>query len=66
MGTWNVAFLAEKELDLMVEVERFWLDIVVLTSTHSVGSGTQVLRRGHFSFLELLWLRGRELRWTFC
>ncbi len=36
----------------MLEVERFRLDIVGLTSTHSLGSGTRLLERGwtlHFS-----------------
>ncbi|TWW77409.1 hypothetical protein D4764_12G0007990 [Takifugu flavidus] len=32
-----------KELELVGEVERYRLDMVNLTSTHSVGSGTQVL-----------------------
>ena len=30
----------------MEEAERFRVDIVGLTSTHSIGSGTQVLERG--------------------
>ena len=46
LGTWNVTSLAGKELELVEEVERFRLDIVGLTSTHSSGSGTQVLERG--------------------
>ena len=36
----------------MREVERYRLDIVGLTSTHNLGSGTQLLERGwtlHFS-----------------
>ena len=45
-GTWNVTSLAGKELELVEEVERYRLDIVGLTSTHSSGSGTQVLERG--------------------
>ena len=45
-GTWNVTSLVGKELELVEEVERFRLDIVGLTSTHSIGSGTQVLERG--------------------
>ncbi|TWW56043.1 hypothetical protein D4764_08G0000300 [Takifugu flavidus] len=45
-GTWNVTSLAEKELELVGEVERYRLDMVGLTSTHSVGSGTQILHGG--------------------
>ena len=44
--------MAGKEPELVREVERYRLDIVGLTSTHSLGSGTQVLERGwtlHFS-----------------
>ncbi|KAK7896322.1 hypothetical protein WMY93_021647 [Mugilogobius chulae] len=43
-------FMGEPEL--VQEVERYRLDIVGLTSTHSSGSGTQLLERGwalHFS-----------------
>ena len=46
LGTWNVTSLAGKERELVEEVERYRLDIVGLTSTHSLGSGTQVLERG--------------------
>ncbi|TWW62740.1 Rho guanine nucleotide exchange factor 10-like protein [Takifugu flavidus] len=35
-----------KELELVGEVERYRLDMIGLTSTHSVGSGTQVLEGG--------------------
>nr|XP_054603205.1 craniofacial development protein 2-like [Nothobranchius furzeri] len=45
-GKWNVTSLAGKEQELVAEVERHRLDIVGLTSTHSIGSGTQVLERG--------------------
>ncbi|TWW81646.1 R2DM Retrovirus-related Pol polyprotein from type II retrotransposable element, partial [Takifugu flavidus] len=45
-GTWNVTSLAGKELELVGEVEHYRLDMVGLTSTHSVGSGTQVLEGG--------------------
>ncbi|KAI3368369.1 hypothetical protein L3Q82_007835 [Scortum barcoo] len=41
-----------KEPELMREVERYRLEIVGLTSTHSLGSGTQLLERGwtlHYS-----------------
>ncbi|KAM9358371.1 uncharacterized protein ABDE67_003862 [Symphorus nematophorus] len=46
MGTWNVTSLGGKEPELVREVERYRLEIVGLTSTHSVGSGTQLLERG--------------------
>ncbi|MDG2555341.1 reverse transcriptase domain-containing protein [Vibrio parahaemolyticus] len=46
LGTWNVTSLAGKEPELVEEVERYRLDIVGLTSTHSSGSGTLVLERG--------------------
>ena len=35
-----------KEPELVREVEKFWLDIVGLTSMHSKGSGTSLLERG--------------------
>lgn len=34
-----------KEPEFVQEVERYWLQIVGLTSTHHMGSGTQLLRR---------------------
>ncbi|TWW69273.1 hypothetical protein D4764_18G0000790 [Takifugu flavidus] len=43
---WNVTSLVGKELELVGEVERYRLDMVGFTSTHSVGSGTQVLEGG--------------------
>ena len=46
LGTWNVTSLVGKEPELVREVEKFRLDIVGLTSTHSVGSGTSLLERG--------------------
>ncbi|KAK3517493.1 hypothetical protein QTP70_012572 [Hemibagrus guttatus] len=45
-GTWNVTSLGGKEPELMREVERYQLEIVWLASTHSLGSGTQLLERG--------------------
>ncbi|TWW81711.1 hypothetical protein D4764_01G0015260 [Takifugu flavidus] len=45
-GTWNVTSLMGKEPELVREVEKFRLDIVGLTSTHSKGSGTSLLERG--------------------
>ncbi|KAI3360026.1 hypothetical protein L3Q82_014350 [Scortum barcoo] len=50
--TWNVTSLGGKEPELVREVERYRLEIVGLTSTHSLGSGTQLLERGwtlHYS-----------------
>ncbi|KAI3376921.1 hypothetical protein L3Q82_000017 [Scortum barcoo] len=53
IGTWNVtSSLGGKEPELVREVERYRLEIVGLTSTHSLGSGTQLLERGwtlHYS-----------------
>ncbi|KAK3552129.1 hypothetical protein QTP86_001507 [Hemibagrus guttatus] len=45
-GTWNVTSLGGKEPELVREVEPYWLEIVGLASTHSLGSGTQLLERG--------------------
>ncbi|KAI3358211.1 hypothetical protein L3Q82_003209 [Scortum barcoo] len=52
IGTWNVTSLGGKEPELVWEVERYRLEIVGLASTHSLGSGTQLLERGwtlHYS-----------------
>ena len=46
LGKWNVTSLWGKELELVQEVERYRLDLVGLTSTHSVGSGTMLLDWG--------------------
>ncbi|TWW70619.1 hypothetical protein D4764_17G0001020 [Takifugu flavidus] len=46
LGTWNVTSLVGKEPEVVREVEKFRLDIVGLTSTHSKGSGTSLLERG--------------------
>ncbi len=61
IGTWNVTSLVGKELELVEEVERYRLDIVRLTWTHSIGSRTKVLERGWtlFFLLELLLVRDR-------
>ncbi|KAK3519708.1 hypothetical protein QTP70_002679 [Hemibagrus guttatus] len=46
-GTWNVTSLGGGgEPELVREVERYWLETVRLSSTHSLGSGTQLLERG--------------------
>ncbi|KAK3545682.1 hypothetical protein QTP70_010761 [Hemibagrus guttatus] len=45
-GTWNVTSLGGKEPELVREIERYRLEIVGLASTHSLGSGTQLLERG--------------------
>ncbi|KAI3377917.1 hypothetical protein L3Q82_009047, partial [Scortum barcoo] len=52
IGTWNVTSLGGRSLSSCEEVERYRLEIVGLTSTHSLGSGTQLLERGwtlHYS-----------------
>uniref|UniRef100_A0A671XIA7 Endonuclease/exonuclease/phosphatase domain-containing protein n=1 Tax=Sparus aurata TaxID=8175 RepID=A0A671XIA7_SPAAU len=46
MGTWNVTSLGGKEPELVREIERYRLELFGLTSTHSLGSGTQLLERG--------------------
>ncbi|KAK0155246.1 Craniofacial development protein 2 [Merluccius polli] len=46
LGTWNVTSLVGKKPELVRKVEKFRLDIVGLTSTHSKGSGTSLLERG--------------------
>lgn len=46
IGTWNVTSLVGKEPELVREVEKYRLDIVGLTSTHGLGSGTSLLERG--------------------
>ena len=45
-GTWNVTSLAVKEPELVRDVEWYRIDIVGLTSTHSMGFGTNPLERG--------------------
>ena len=46
LGTWNVTSLLGKEPELVREAERFRLNIVRLTSTHGLGSGTSPLESG--------------------
>ncbi len=46
LGMWNVTSLVGKEPELVREVERYQLEIVGITSTHSLGSGTTLLERG--------------------
>ncbi|KAK3536228.1 hypothetical protein QTP86_000137 [Hemibagrus guttatus] len=53
-GTWNVTSLGGKEPELVREVERYWLEIVGLASTHSLGSGTQLLERGWTLFFSVV------------
>lgn len=43
---WYVPSLLEKEAELVREVDKCQLDIVGLTSRHSLGSGTSLLERG--------------------
>ncbi|KAK3532763.1 hypothetical protein QTP86_028142 [Hemibagrus guttatus] len=45
-GTWNFTSLGGTEPELVREVEQYQLEIVGLASTHSLGSGTQLLERG--------------------
>ncbi|KAK3562735.1 hypothetical protein QTP86_006512 [Hemibagrus guttatus] len=47
-GFWDMEchLTGGKEPELVREVERYWLEIVGLASTHSLGSGTQLLERG--------------------
>ncbi|KAI3353944.1 hypothetical protein L3Q82_005148 [Scortum barcoo] len=63
IGTWNVTSLGGKEPEL---IERYRLEIVGLTSTHSLGSGTQLLERGwtlHYSGVAL-GVSGGRLVWA--
>uniref|UniRef100_A0AAQ6IFT4 Endonuclease/exonuclease/phosphatase domain-containing protein n=1 Tax=Anabas testudineus TaxID=64144 RepID=A0AAQ6IFT4_ANATE len=62
IGTWNVTSLGGKEPELVLEVERYRLEIVGLTSTHSLGSGTQLLERGWTLFYSGVALG--ERRWA--
>lgn len=43
--TWNFTSLGVKEPELVREVDRYRLDILSLTSTHSLGSGSHLLER---------------------
>lgn len=47
-GTLNVTSQMGKEPQLMCEVERFWLDIVILTLTHGKGPWTSLLKKTLF------------------
>ena len=46
LGAWNVTSLGGKEPELVREVGCYRLDLVGLTSTQSVGSGSKLLDRG--------------------
>ena len=46
LGRWNVISPAGKEPEPVCEVAQYQLDIVVVTSTHIVGSRTIFLERG--------------------
>ena len=46
LGTWNVTSLGGKDPELVREVERYELDLVGLTSMHSIGTGSELLDRG--------------------
>lgn len=43
LGKWNITLLGGKEPEFVEEVERYWLDVVGLTSKHSIGSGNSNL-----------------------
>ncbi len=45
MGTWNVTSQGGKKPEFVLEVEHYQLDLVGLTSTHSVSTGTKLLDR---------------------
>ena len=67
LGTWNVTSMLGKEPELVCEAERFRLDIVGLTLTHGLGSGTSPLLKGVglSSTLELPVVRGAEQVWAY-
>lgn len=48
--TWNIAFLVRKKPATVHEVERYRLDIVGITSTYSLDSGTSSQRGAGFCF----------------
>ena len=62
LGTWNITSLVGKEPELVREVEKFRLDIVGLTLTHS-----KVFSRGVglSSTLELPLVRGAGQGWQY-
>uniref|UniRef100_A0AAY5LCL8 Endonuclease/exonuclease/phosphatase domain-containing protein n=1 Tax=Esox lucius TaxID=8010 RepID=A0AAY5LCL8_ESOLU len=49
LGMWNVTSLAGKEPEIVREFERFRLEIVGITSTHGLGSGTTLLETFYHS-----------------
>ena len=52
--------------DHVREVERYQLDIVGLTTMHSLHSGTSLLERdGSFFMLELSQVKSREQVWAY-
>ncbi|KAK3543121.1 hypothetical protein QTP70_011658 [Hemibagrus guttatus] len=63
-GTWNVTSLGGKEPELVREVERYRLEIVGLASTHSLGSGTQLLERGWTLFFSVVPHGERRRAWV--
>lgn len=46
LGMWNVTTLVGKEPEVVREVGRSQLDIVGLTSTHGLGSGASLFKKG--------------------
>ena len=64
--TWNITSMMEKEPELVREVERYWLDIVGLTSTYSSGLGTGSLERSWSLFYaKFSQVEGREQVWAY-
>ena len=63
IGTWNVTWLAGKEPELVREVERYRLEIVGLTTMHSLEPNS-LREAGLSSTLELPVVRGGELVWA--
>jgi len=74
---WNVTSLVGKEQELVREVERYQLDMVGLTSTHSTGSGAKILdcawtlfiqscvkHQADVGILNILWLSAAVLEFS--
>jgi len=50
-GTWNIPSLVGNEPRLPREVERYWIDLIELTSKPSKGSGNNLPERGWTLFI---------------
>lgn len=53
INLWNVTYLEGKENELVREIEKYWLEIIWLTSTDSMGSGTQLERSWYLHNFEV-------------